>query len=51
MERELEELRKKVRYLEGEDDNGDGNESDNEAGSEKSVGDWVGDGEEEEGSV
>lgn len=39
MERELEKLRKKVRYLEGEDDNGDGNESDNEAGSEKSVGD------------
>lgn len=39
MERELEELRKRVRYLEGEDDNGDGNASDNEAGSEKSVGD------------
>ncbi|XP_015169750.1 uncharacterized protein [Solanum tuberosum] len=39
MERELEELRKRVRYLEGVDENGDGNESDNEAGSEKSVGD------------
>ncbi|CAN4110447.1 unnamed protein product [Withania somnifera] len=35
MERELEELRKRVRYLEGEDENG----SDNEAASEKSVGD------------
>ncbi|KAK4372228.1 hypothetical protein RND71_007612 [Anisodus tanguticus] len=35
MERELEELRKRVRYLEGEDENG----SDNEAGSERSIGD------------
>ncbi|KAJ8565673.1 hypothetical protein K7X08_008249 [Anisodus acutangulus] len=35
MERELEELRKRVRYLEGEDENG----SDNEACSERSVGD------------
>ncbi|KAM3323308.1 hypothetical protein P3S67_004459 [Capsicum chacoense] len=35
MERELEELRKRVRYLEGEDENG----SDNEAVSDKSIGD------------